>query len=84
MDQLQLFLDGIGDIRGDLTRLKNLNINFDQFELVHIDKAALEPLSPVYPKKTKVVELGILFGLALGVGVALVRRLFQSFQATPH
>ncbi|MHC8345283.1 Wzz/FepE/Etk N-terminal domain-containing protein [Pseudomonas sp. RT6P73] len=80
-ENAELFLDGIGDIRADLTRLKNLNISFDQFELVHIDKAALEPQSAVYPKKTKIVGAGILFGLALGIAVALLRRLFPSFQA---
>lgn len=72
----ELFLKGFSDSRAELTRLKNLNVKFEQLDLVNIDKTASEPQSPIKPRKTLTVGLGLLFGLALGIGVALSRRMF--------
>lgn len=73
----ELFVKGFSDSRAELTRLKNLNVNYDQLDLVNIDKTASEPQSPIKPKKSLIVGLGLLFGLTLGVVVALSRRIFQ-------
>lgn len=73
----ELFVKGFGDSMADLAKLKNLNVNIDQLDLVYIDKPASEPQSPVKPRKTLIVGLGFILGLAVGIAVALTRRIFQ-------
>ncbi len=73
----EFFLKGFEDSQGNLTRLKNLKIDFDQFELVRIDKPASEPRSPVKPKKALIVGLGLFIGLFVGIALALARRVFR-------
>ena len=69
----ELFLKGLGEIREELAHLKNLHINFDQFNLVGIDKIASPPESPIKPKKALIVGMGALLGFLLGILVAVVR-----------
>ncbi|MHC8396045.1 chain-length determining protein [Pseudomonas sp. LB3P93] len=73
----ELFVKGFVDSRADLARLKSLTINFDQLELVRIDKPASEPQSPIKPRKTLIVGYGLLLGLSLGVALAWGRRAFR-------
>lgn len=73
----EFFLKGFEDSQGNLTRLKNLKIDFDQFELVRIDKPASEPRSPVKPKKALIVGLGLFIGLFVGIALELARRVFR-------
>lgn len=73
----ELFLKGFAESQGNLTRLKNLKIDLDQFQLVRIDKPASEPQSPVKPKKALIVGLGLLLGFTLGVALALIRRMVR-------
>lgn len=70
----EFFLKGFEESQGNLTRLKNLKIDFDQFELVRIDKPASEPRSPVKPRKALIVGLGLFIGLFVGIALVLVRR----------
>ncbi|RON50714.1 Wzz/FepE/Etk N-terminal domain-containing protein [Pseudomonas frederiksbergensis] len=72
-DHPELFLKDFADISGELTHLKQMNVNFDQFDLVQIDKVATEPKSAVKPKKALIVGLGLVFGFILGLGVAILR-----------
>ena len=69
----ELFLKGLGEIREELAHLKNLNVNFDQFNLVNIDRPASPPQSPIKPKKALIVGLGLILGLMLGTMVVVVR-----------
>ena len=69
----ELFLKGLSEIREELAHLKGLNINIDQFNLVNIDKMASKPQSPIKPKKALIVGLGLMFGLFLGLALAVVR-----------
>jgi capsular polysaccharide biosynthesis protein len=49
-----------------------------RLKLVTIDKQALEPLSPIKPKKALVLAMGLVLGGILGVLIALVRTLLAS------
>ncbi|PWE44731.1 chain-length determining protein [Pseudomonas prosekii] len=69
----ELFLKGLSEIREELAHLNNLHINFDQFNLVNIDKIATPPPGPIKPKKAIIVGLGFTLGLLLGVMLALFR-----------
>ncbi len=69
----ELFLKGLGEIREELAHLKSLHIDFDQFNLVNIDRTASPPQSPIKPKKALILGLGLIFGLVLGTVLALAR-----------
>ncbi|QXH55422.1 GNVR domain-containing protein [Pseudomonas maumuensis] len=71
----ELFLKEIANIRGELVRLRNLNISVENLELARVDKLATDPQSPVNPKKALIVGFSLLFGLLLGLGVVVIRRL---------
>eukprot|EP01133_Synstelium_polycarpum_P013259 gene13259-15588_t len=68
-----IFLGGVEPLRTEEARLKNLNIDMSRLKLVTIDQQALEPLNPIYPKKSLVIALGLFLGCLLGVAIALVR-----------
>jgi LPS O-antigen subunit length determinant protein (WzzB/FepE family) len=78
----ELFLKEFADIRGELTHLKQVDVNFDQFNLVQVDKDATPPQAPIKPKKALIVGFGLIFGLLLGVGVAILRRAMFSLQTS--
>jgi LPS O-antigen subunit length determinant protein (WzzB/FepE family) len=69
----ELFLKGLGEIREELAHLKSLHIDFDQFNLVNIDRTASPPQSPIKPKKALILGLGLMLGLLLGTVLAFVR-----------
>jgi tyrosine-protein kinase Etk/Wzc len=69
----ELFLKGLGEIREELAHLKNLHVNFEQFNLVNIDRPASPPQAPIKPKKALIVGLGLIFGLMLGTMLAAAR-----------
>jgi LPS O-antigen subunit length determinant protein (WzzB/FepE family) len=69
----ELFLKGLSEIREELAHLKNLHIDFNQVNLVNIDRSASPPQSPIKPKKTLIVGLGFVLGCMLGIAVALAR-----------
>lgn len=69
----ELFLKGLGDIREELAHLKNLHVDFNQFNLVNIDRIASPPKGPIKPRKAMIVGIGFILGLLLGVMLAGVR-----------
>ena len=69
----ELFLKGLGEIREELAHLKSLHIDLDQFNLVNIDRTASPPQSPIKPKKTLIVGLGLIVGLLFGTVLAFIR-----------
>ncbi|MNL03152.1 cryptic autophosphorylating protein tyrosine kinase Etk [compost metagenome] len=78
----ELFLKDFADISGELTHLKQLNVNFDQLKLVNVDKDATEPQAPIKPKKALIVGFGLIFGFMLGLGVAIIRRAVLSLHSS--
>lgn len=81
-DKPELFLKDFADIRGELTHLKQLKVDFDQFDLVKIDKDPAEPQAPIKPKKALIVGFSLIFGVMLGLGVAIIRRSILSLRST--
>ena len=72
-----LFLAGVEPLRAEVVRLRNLNIDMANLKLVAIDKQALEPLSPLKPKKSLAIALGLMVGLLLGLVLASIRYAFH-------
>ncbi|MEG8243904.1 Wzz/FepE/Etk N-terminal domain-containing protein [Pseudomonas paracarnis] len=73
-----LFLSNVEPLRAEEARLRNLNIDMSRLKLVTIDKQALEPLSPIKPKKALILALGLILGGLLGVLIALIRTMVGS------
>lgn len=69
-----LFLAEQAATRQEISRLQNLTVNMDNLKLVQIDQSAIEPTSPIKPKKSLIVAVGIVLGGMLGVFAALIRR----------
>lgn len=69
----ELFLSGVAPMRAEAVRLQNLNIDMSRIKLVTIDKQAIEPLSPIKPKKALIIVLGLMLGLIFGVVFAALR-----------
>lgn len=72
-----LFLAGVEPLRAESARLRNLNIDMNRLKLVAIDRQALEPLSPINPKKKLLIIFGVFLGLALAICLALFRSLYS-------
>lgn len=70
-----IFLKGVEPLREETIRLRNLNIDMQRLKLVTIDRRALEPVSPIKPKKLLVILLGVLLGTLIGALLASVRYL---------
>ena len=68
-----VYLKNIEPLRAEIVRLDNLNTDMSQLGLVSIDRKAQTPISPIKPKKTLTVVLGLFLGGLLGLGIATVR-----------
>jgi chain length determinant protein (polysaccharide antigen chain regulator) len=68
-----VFLQDVEPYRAEDARLRGLNIDMSALKLVTIDRRALEPLSPIRPKKALVIALSLVAGLLLGVLFAVIR-----------
>lgn len=71
-----LFLAKLAEMREEAARLKSIQPNLEQLNLVRIDQPAIKPLNPVKPKKMLIVAIGLVLGGMLGVFVALIRIAF--------
>ncbi|OAI83820.1 Wzz/FepE/Etk N-terminal domain-containing protein [Pseudomonas putida] len=79
-DNAELFLKEIADIRSELVSLKRLSVDFEHLDLARVDKLAMEPQSPIKPKKAIIVGFSLMFGFLLGLGVVVMRRAIQTHQ----
>lgn len=68
-----LFLKNIEPLRAEVVRLGNLNTDMSKLGIVSIDRKAQTPISPIKPKKSLIVGLGLIFGCLLGIGIATGR-----------
>lgn len=71
-----LFLAKLAEMRAEAARLKSIQPNLEQLNLVRIDQPAIKPLNPIKPKKMLIVAIGLVLGGMLGVFVALIRIAF--------
>ncbi|WP_312381558.1 Wzz/FepE/Etk N-terminal domain-containing protein [Stutzerimonas balearica] len=72
------FLADMAKWREEAARLKAIDLNVASLRLVRVDQPAMEPLSPVKPRRPLIVALGTVLGLMLGIFVALLRLLSSS------
>jgi len=72
-----LFLAKLAEMREEAARLKSINLQLSELNLVRIDQPAIQPLKPIKPKKMLIVAVGIVLGGMLGVFVALIRALVR-------
>jgi LPS O-antigen subunit length determinant protein (WzzB/FepE family) len=75
-----LYLKDLAEWRQEVAQLKGIKFDTSELKLVRLDQQALEPLSPVKPKKALIIGLGGVGGLMLGVFVALMRNLLRPRQ----
>lgn len=73
-----IFLAGVESLRAEMARLRNLNIDMSRIKLVTIDRAAMEPLSAIKPKKMLIIVGGIIAGLVLGIAFTLFSNFLRS------
>lgn len=68
-----LFLAELAEQHKEISRLKGLKVNMDNLKMVSVDQFAAQPASPIKPKKTMIVAVGVVLGGMLGLFVALLR-----------
>ncbi|MEB3901404.1 Wzz/FepE/Etk N-terminal domain-containing protein [Pseudomonas putida] len=69
----ELFLKGIEALRSERARLAAINTDMSDLQLVSIDRRAIDPIDPVWPKKSLFFFLAIIMGGIVGVAIALLR-----------
>lgn len=72
-----LFLAKLSEMREEAARLRSINLDLEQLNLVRIDRPAVKPLSPVRPKKALILALGLALGGVLGLLIALLRSMLR-------
>jgi LPS O-antigen subunit length determinant protein (WzzB/FepE family) len=69
-----LFLKGVEPLRAEIIRLGGVSsIDFNNLKLVSVDRKAMNPTSPIKPKKTLIVLLGFMLGALLGILIVIAR-----------
>jgi LPS O-antigen subunit length determinant protein (WzzB/FepE family) len=76
------FLAGVQPLRAEEARLRNLNMDMTRLKLVTIDQQALEPLSPIKPRRLLIIAFGMIFGVVLGLALAFARHIVKTSVAT--
>jgi len=70
-----LFLKDLAGWREEAARLRAMQLDAGSLKLVSIDQSAVEPSSPIKPRKALIVALALVLGGMLGLFIALVRNL---------
>ncbi len=77
-----LFLKDLAGWREEAARLRALQLDTDSLKLVSIDQRAVEPSSPIKPKKAMIVALALVLGGMLGLFIALMRNMLRPATAS--
>ncbi len=72
-----LFLKDLAVWREQGARLRSINPDVADLELVTIDQRAIEPFKPIKPKKVLILMLGLVLGGMLGLFIALLRNMLR-------
>ncbi|HEK1769792.1 TPA: chain-length determining protein [Pseudomonas putida] len=73
-----LFVKGTEALRAERLRLTSLNTDMSSLRLVNIDRPAVEPTIPVYPRKSLFVLTGLMLGGIISVMFVLARYAFKT------
>ncbi|AGZ34119.1 chain length determinant protein [Pseudomonas sp. VLB120] len=74
----ELFIKGVEVLRAERSRLNAVNTDLSGLRLVSVDQQATEPLSPVFPRKSVFISLGVIFGGVIGMVYVLLRHALKS------
>ncbi|WP_176514186.1 Wzz/FepE/Etk N-terminal domain-containing protein [Pseudomonas faucium] len=69
----ELFLKNIEGLRAERARLLSIDTDMSDLRLVVVDRAAVEPLRAVFPKKSLVIAMGLAIGVLIGMVFVLIR-----------
>ncbi|WP_085675449.1 MULTISPECIES: Wzz/FepE/Etk N-terminal domain-containing protein [unclassified Pseudomonas] len=69
----ELFLKNIEGLRAERGRLLSIDTDMSDLRLVVVDRAAVEPLRAVFPKKSLIIAMGLAIGVLIGMVFVLIR-----------
>ncbi|MBF8723029.1 Wzz/FepE/Etk N-terminal domain-containing protein [Pseudomonas guariconensis] len=69
----ELFLKGIEKLRAERARLASISTDMSALQLATVDRVAVDPISPIWPKKGMILILGLTVGCGLGIVLAMLR-----------
>ena len=72
------YIRGVSEKVFQLNQLKEFSTDYSNLQPVMIEQSAFLPVSPIKPKKSLIVALGVILGGMLGIFIALVRIAIQS------
>ncbi len=75
------FIKGFRELNTQLKQLQKFKLDDSSASVVTIDEAAEVPSSPIKPKKSLIVALGVVLGGMLGVFAALIRSMIRKRKA---
>lgn len=58
----EVFVKGVEKLRAERIRLSNISTDLSELRLVNIDRPAVAPSAPIYPRKSLFVVLGLVVG----------------------
>lgn len=70
-----IFLQNIESLRAEKARLRSINIEMKNLNLVSIYRRAQEPLDPVKPRKLMIIGISLFAGLFIGIVLGTIRQL---------
>ena len=71
------YIDQLPNLQYARKLLKKVSLEPQELAVVTLDRPALRPWQPIKPKKRLVVAVGLVLGLMLGMGAALVRHAWR-------
>lgn len=71
------FIEGFRTLNMQLQTLRNYKLNDSNVSVVLIDEPAEIPSTPIKPRKSLIVAVGIIFGGMLGIVAALIRSMIR-------
>lgn len=90
LDQLQerenddAYIFELSDLFKKQALLHSINLDPQLISVATVDRAAIVPEDPVKPRKRLIVLLGIIFGVMLGIFLALIRHLTHPIVLAEH
>jgi chain length determinant protein (polysaccharide antigen chain regulator) len=67
-----VFIEGMSAIRGSISTLENMKVDWESVNFALIDQPALLPINPIKPRKRLIVALGGVGGFMFGLLAALL------------
>jgi chain length determinant protein (polysaccharide antigen chain regulator) len=72
------FIANLRDLQGELIRLEKIRLDRGDISAVRIDRMAVQPEEPIKPKRKRIVVLGLLLGIILGLFSAFLANFIET------